>query len=92
LAQFLDHSFDEFSYIGSLFSSMFFVSIFHWISDGIWSHFWCFFDTFTVRTCNLLNHRKPLFFQWISMILLFRETWIFMIFLFFFDTSFGIDF
>jgi hypothetical protein len=29
LAQFLDHSFDEFSYIGSLFSSMFFVSIFH---------------------------------------------------------------
>jgi hypothetical protein len=31
--------FDEFSYFGILFSSMFFVSIFHWISDGIWSHF-----------------------------------------------------
>ena len=26
---FLDHFFDEFSYFGSLFSSMFFVSIFH---------------------------------------------------------------
>ena len=35
--------------------------IFHWISDGFWSHFWCFFNTFTIRTCNLLNHQKPLF-------------------------------
>ena len=66
--------------------------IVHWISNGCWSHFWCFFDTFTIRTCNLLNHQKPLFFQWISMILPFRETWFFMIFLIFFDTSFGIDF
>ena len=36
--------------------NMIFVSIFHWISDGFWSHFWCFFDTFTIRTCNLPNH------------------------------------
>ena len=34
-----------------------------------------FFHSFTIRTCNLLSHQKPLFFQWISMILLFRETW-----------------
>ena len=44
------------------------VSIFHWISDGFWSHFWCFFDTFTIRTCNLLNDQKHLFFQWFSMV------------------------
>jgi hypothetical protein len=51
-----------------------------------------FFDTFTIRTCNLLNHQKPLFFQWISMILLFRETWFLMIFLIFSVTSFSIYF
>ena len=67
-------------------------SICHWISDGFWSHFWCFFHTFTIRTCNLLNHQKPLFFQWISIILLFRETWFLMIFLIFSVTSFCIYF
>ena len=67
-------------------------SICLWISDGFWSHFWCFFQTFTIRTCNLLNHQKPLFFQWISMILLFRETWFLMIFLIFSVTSFSIYF
>ena len=71
---------------------MLFVLICHWISDGFWFHFWCFFDTFTVRTPNLLNHQKPLFFQWISMISPFRETWFLMISLIFFDTSSGIDF
>ena len=76
----------------SLFSSMFFVSIFNLFSDGFWSHFWCFFDTFTVRTCNLLNHQKHLFFQWITMILLFKETWFLMILLIFSVTSFGIYF
>jgi hypothetical protein len=84
--------FDEFSYFGSLFSSMFFVSIFHWISDGFWYHFWCFFGTFTIRTCNFLNHQKPLFSPWISMISLLRETWFLMISLIFFDTFSWIDF
>ena len=74
------------------FSSIFVVSIFHRFSDGCWSHFWCFFDTFSVRTYNILNHQKHLFFQWISMILPFRETWFLMIFLILFVTSFGIDF
>ena len=60
--------------------------------DGFWYHFWCFSDTFTVRICNLLNRQKPLFFQWISMISLFREIWFLMISLIFFDTSSGIDF
>ena len=68
---------------------MILVSIVHRISDGFWFHFWCFFDTFTVRTCNLLNHQKQLFFQWISMILIFRETWFLMIFLIFSVTSFS---
>ena len=38
---------------------------------------------FTVRVRNLLNHQKQLFSQWISMILLLRETGCLMIFLFF---------
>ena len=54
--------------------------------------FLIFFDTFTTRTCNLLNHQKPLFFLWISMILLFRDTWFLMIFLIFSVTSFSIEF
>ena len=48
-------------------TNMIFWSIFHWISDGFWSHFWCFFHTFTIRTCNLLNHQNPFLFnefQW----------------------------
>ena len=68
------------------------VSMFHWISDWCWSHFWCFFNTFSIRTYNLLNHQKHLYFQWISMILLFRETLFLMIFLIFSVTSFSIYF
>ena len=71
---------------------MIFWSILHWISDGFWSHFWCFFDTFNISTCNLLNHQEPLFFKRISMILLFRETWFLMIFLIFSVTSFSMYF
>ena len=71
---------------------MMFLSIFHWISVGFWYHFWCFFHTFTIRTCNPLNHQKALFFQWISMILLFRETWFLMIFMIFSVTNFNIYF
>ena len=71
---------------------MIFWSICHWISDWFWSHFWCFFDTFTIRTCNLLNHKKPFFVQWVSMILLFKKTWCLMIFLIFSVTSFSIYF
>ena len=75
-----------------LWKNMISWSVFHWISDGFWSHFWCFFNTFTIRTCNLLNHQKHLYFQWISMILLFRETWFLMIFLILSVTSFSIYF
>ena len=78
--------------LGIPFSSMKFVSIVQRFCDGFWSHVWCFFDTFLVRTCNLLNHQKHLFFQWISMILHLREKLFLMIFLIFFVTSFGIDF
>ena len=67
-------------------------SNFHWISDRCWSHFRCFFHTFTIRTCNLLKHQKPLFFQWMSMNLLFRETWFLMIFMIFSVTNFNIYF
>ena len=58
------------------------------------------FDTFTVRTPNLLNHQKPLFFQWISMIFILQRNMIFDDFLdlfryqfwHWFLIRFGIDF
>ena len=73
------------------FSSMRFVSIDHRFGNGFGSQFWCLFDTFTVPTYNLLNHQKHWFSQWISMILPSRETWVLMIFMIFFVTSFCID-
>ena len=62
MAPFLDHFFDEFSYFGSLFRPCFlyrFVIEFR-MEFGL---ILIFFDVFTVRTCNLVNHQKPLFFQ-----------------------------
>ena len=77
-----------FHILATPFSSMIFVSVFEWV----WVSFLMFYDTFLVRTCNILNHKKTLFVQWISMILPFRETWFFIIFLIFSVTSFGIGF
>ena len=51
-----------------------------------------FVATFPVRARDLLNYQKPLFLQWISMFLLFREPWFWMIFLMFFRIIVGIDF
>ena len=45
------------------FSNMKFVSMCHRFWDGFWYIFWCFFDTFTLRTCNLLKHKKHVFFN-----------------------------
>ena len=81
-----------FHLLGIPFSSMKFALIIHRFWKGCWYHFWCFFDTFTVRACNLPNHQKHMCLQWISMLLQFRETWFVMIFLIFFVTSFGIIF
>ena len=89
---FLDHYLAVFSSFGyHLFEHDFCIdcSLMLW---WFWYHFWCFFDTFPVHTCNLLNHHKQLFLQWIFMFLPFRETLFLMLFLIFFVTSFGIDF
>ena len=74
---------------GITFSSIVSASIFHEFGNGFWFHFWCSFDTRTVRTCNLLNHQKHVFLQ--SMVLPFRETWFLMIFMIFPVTCFCID-
>ena len=78
---------------GIPFSSMKFVLIVHRFWDGFGLNFWCFFDTFSVCTCNLLNHQKHLFYHdFQGFYLPFRETWFLMFFLIFFVTCFGIDF
>ena len=46
----------------------------HRFGDGFGYDFWCFCDTFSVRTRNLLNLQRHLLLQWIWMILPFRET------------------
>jgi hypothetical protein len=88
----LDYFLDKFSYLALLFRACFWYRFSIEFRMDFWSPFWFFFGTLTLRTCNLLNHQKPLFFQWISMISLFRETWFWMISLIFLDTISGIDF
>ena len=50
------------------------------------------FDDFSCSRMQSSKPSKTFVFQWISMILLFRETWCLMNFLIFSDTSFGIYF
>ena len=62
--------------------------MFHRFGDGIWFHFWYFVETLTARARNLQNIQKPIFLQWMHMILHIRKNMIFMKFV---ATCFGID-
>ena len=83
---------DDFLYLLHHFSSIFVCIDFHRFGTGFWYQLWCFFDTFSVRARNLLNLQKHLVLQSMTMTLPFWETWLFIIFMTMFVTSFGIDF
>ena len=61
------------------------------VSGWILLLFLYIFDEISVRARNLLNLQKPLFLQWICMILPFEKTWFLINLMLSFVTNFGID-